>query len=182
VTLPALVTDLPPVSQQLVMGMRIDDQGMGALKSAGLQEMNISGRTDPAVVERVTKLIVEGPALSLEDQLLANDINGKSFEMGIVPIHADINQDLRWLISEGDDKMYHPVHIHGCQFRIIALDGKPPPEHMAGWKDIAPVLEGGSCEIQVRFKHPATKELPFMAHCHDLEHEDSGMMTDFTVS
>ncbi|MEM9423097.1 MAG: multicopper oxidase domain-containing protein, partial [Pseudomonadota bacterium] len=37
-------------------------------------------------------------------------------------------------------------------------------------------------DIQVRFNHGSTVKKPFMAHCHILEHEDSGMMTSFTVS
>jgi hypothetical protein len=49
------------------------------------------------------------------------------------------NRDLRWRISEGNDLMLHPVHIHGCQFRIISRDGKPPEAERAGWKDVAPI-------------------------------------------
>ena len=56
---------------------------------------------------------------------------------------APRNQDLRWRISEGSDLMLHPVHIHGCQFRIISQDGKPPPAYRAGWKDVAPISAGG---------------------------------------
>jgi FtsP/CotA-like multicopper oxidase with cupredoxin domain len=37
-------------------------------------------------------------------------------------------------------------------------------------------------EILVRFDHPATPEAPYMYHCHILEHEDSGMMGQFTVT
>ncbi len=180
--LPPLAKDLPPVSQALVMGMRLDAEGMGLMKKAGLMKMEMSGKTDPAVVERVVKLITEGAALPLKQQLAANTVNGAPFEMGVVPFGAAINQDLRWLISESTDRMLHPVHIHGCQFRIVSLNGKAPPAYMAGWKDVAPIENGGACEIQVRFEHPATKEAPFMAHCHNLEHEDSGMMTNFTVS
>lgn len=182
VGLPPLVADLPPVSQNLVMGMRLDGQGMGLLKEAGLMKMNMAKKTDPKVVDAVNKLITEGPALPLKDQLSANTINDQPFEMGDVPFGAAINTDLRWMISEGSDAMLHPVHIHGCQFRILALDGKAPPPHMAGWKDIAPMAKGGTCEIQIRFDHPAAEKTPFMAHCHILEHEDSGMMTNFTVS
>ncbi len=182
VDLPPLVTDLPPVSQNLVMEMRLDDQGMGQLKSAGLMKMNKAKKTDPKVVAAVTKLITEGPALPLDQRLSANAVNGAPFKIGDVPIAAPIDTELRWLISEGSDRMLHPVHIHGCQFRILALDGKAPPAFMAGWKDVAPIAKGGSAEIQVRFEHPASKEHPFMAHCHNLEHEDSGMMTAFTVS
>jgi blue copper oxidase len=77
--------------------------------------------------------------------------------------------------------MLHPVHIHGCQFRIVSQDGKPPPPERAGWKDVAPISKGGVSEILVRFPHEATSVDPYMAHCHILEHEDSGMMTQFTV-
>lgn len=182
VDLPSLVEDLPPASQNLLMGMRLDDQGMELLESAGLINMDMSKKTDPKVVKAVNRLIADGPALALEEQLSANTVNGKPFEMGIVPFGTSLNIEQRWIISEGADQMLHPVHIHGCQFRILALDGKAPPAHMAGWKDIAPVEKGGDCEIQIRFEHPAAKESPFVAHCHILEHEDSGMMTSFTVS
>ncbi|HMB77612.1 MAG TPA: multicopper oxidase CueO [Kiloniellaceae bacterium] len=181
VKLPALVDDLPAVSQNLVMDMLRDEEGMGAVKASGLMKMDMSGTFDTNVAAAVTKMIVEGPAFSLKDQLSSNAVNGASFEMGVVPYGAALQKELRWKISEGNDRMLHPVHIHGCQYRIRSLDGKPPAPHMAGWKDTVPISGGGSCEIQVRFDHPAAKETPFMAHCHILEHEDSGMMTSFSV-
>ena len=52
---------------------------------------------------------------------------------------------------------------------------------MAGWKDTVPIENGGSAEIYVRFPLPASDDAPYMAHCHILEHEDSGMMTEFSV-
>jgi blue copper oxidase len=78
--------------------------------------------------------------------------------------------------------MLHPVHIHGCQFRIISQDGHPPEPQRAGWKDVAPISAGGVSEIIVRFPHPAGRDNPYMARCHIMEHEDSGMMAQFTVS
>ena len=67
------------------------------------------------------------------------------------------------------------------EFRIVSQDGKPPPPERAGWKDTAPISKGGASEILVRFPHQATQDDPYMAHCHILEHEDSGMMAQFTV-
>jgi blue copper oxidase len=43
-------------------------------------------------------------------------------------------------------------------------------------------VEGARSEVLVQFNHPAAKERAFMAHCHLLEHEDTGMMMSFTVS
>lgn len=180
--LPPLPEQLPPVSQELVMDMFRDQQGMMPLKRAGLMAMAESGKTDPAVVARVVDLIVNGPALARSDQLSANGVNGKSFALGESGFAAARNQDLRWRIAEGSDRMLHPVHIHGCQFRIVSQDGKPPAAQCAGWKDVAPISAGGATEILLRFPHAASRDAPYMAHCHILEHEDSGMMAQFTVS
>jgi len=40
----------------------------------------------------------------------------------------------------------------------------------------------GEAEILVRFDQPASGATPFMFHCHILEHEDAGMMGQFTVA
>jgi blue copper oxidase len=82
VTLPPLPEHLPPVSQELVMNMFRDKEGMMALAEAGLMTMAKSAETDPAVIARVVDLIVDGPALSQSDQLSANGVNGKPFALG----------------------------------------------------------------------------------------------------
>lgn len=81
----------------------------------------------------------------------------------------------RWVISGVGDMMLHPFHIHGTQFRILSENGKPPAAHRAGWKDTVKV-EGNVSEVLVKFNHNAPKEHAYMAHCHLLEHEDTGMM------
>ncbi len=180
--LPALPRQLPPLSQELVMSMFRDTQGMMPLKQAGLPAMIQSGKTDPAVVARVVNLIVSDSALSEAEQLSSNGVNRKPFSLERIDFSAARNKDLRWRISEGSDLMPHPVHIHGCQFRIISRDGKPPEPERAGWKDVAPISNGGVTEILLRFPYSASRDDPYMAHCHILEHEDSGMMAQFTVS
>ena len=55
-----------------------------------------------------------------------------------------------------------------------------PAAHRAGWKDTVKV-EGNVSEVLVKFNHDAPKEHAYMAHCHLLEHEDTGMMLGFTV-
>ena len=130
--LPALPRQLPPVSQELAMNMFHDMRGMMPLQQAGLPAMIQSGKTDPAVVARVADLIVGDPALSQAEQLASNGVNQKPFLLERIDFTAARNQDLRWRISEGRDRMPHPVHIHGCQFRIISRDGKPPEPKRAG--------------------------------------------------
>lgn len=83
-----------------------------------------------------------------------------------------------WRVSV-DDQL-HPFHIHGCSFRILSQNGAEPPSYSQGWKDMVHVDEGWS-EVLVRFEHDAPKDAPYMYHCHILEHEDCGMMGQFTV-
>jgi blue copper oxidase len=65
-------------------------------------------------------------------------------------------------------------------FRILSLDGSPPAPHLAGWKDV--VLVEDKAELLVRFTQPADRAHPFMYHCHILEHEDAGMMGQYTCT
>ena len=90
--LPALPQQLPTMSQELVMNMFRDQQGMMPLRTAGLMEMVKSGRTDPAVVARVVNLIVNEPVLSQTDQLSANRVNGKPFSIERMDFAAARNQ------------------------------------------------------------------------------------------
>ncbi|MDM3443509.1 multicopper oxidase CueO [Citrobacter sp. Cb009] len=110
----------------------------------------------------------------------ANRINGQAFDMNKPMFAAAKGQYERWVISGQGDMMLHPFHIHGTQFRILSENGKAPAAHRAGWKDTVRV-EGGVSEVLVKFDHDAPKEHAYMAHCHLLEHEDTGMMLGFTV-
>lgn len=106
-------------------------------------------------------------------------INGLPMKMDRVDEEVRKGDTEIWRISV-DDQL-HPFHIHGCSFRILRQNGAPPPAYAAGWKDMVHVEDGWS-EVLVRFDHEATKDAPYMYHCHILEHEDCGMMGQFTVT
>ena len=110
----------------------------------------------------------------------ANKINGLAFDMTTPMFAAAKGQYERWVISGEGDMMLHPFHIHGTQFRILSENGRATAAHRAGWKDTVRV-EGGISEVLVKFDHEASQEHAYMAHCHLLEHEDTGMMLGFTV-
>ena len=76
--------------------------------------------------------------------------------------------------------MPHPFHIHGASFQLLTHNGEPPAEADRGWKDTV-VVGDEVTEIIVRFDYEATEEFPYMYHCHMLEHEEYGMMGQFTV-
>lgn len=105
-------------------------------------------------------------------------INGEAFDMDRINFDVALGSVERWIIRSS--MVAHPFHVHGVQFRVISEDGRSPRPENSGWKDT--VLVPGESEIMARFEHPADKEAPFMFHCHILEHEDAGMMGQFTVS
>jgi blue copper oxidase len=105
-------------------------------------------------------------------------INGRTHDPNRIDVETKLGTTEIWEITSVG--MAHPFHVHGALFRILALDYKPPPEHLAGWKDV--VLVEGTAKLLVKFTKPATREHPFMYHCHVLEHEDAGMMGQYTCT
>ncbi|MBX3617374.1 multicopper oxidase family protein [Nitrosomonas sp.] len=82
----------------------------------------------------------------------------------------------------------HPIHLHGQQFQILSRtqvhqdNGYDTVKHgfiNSGWKDTVLVMPGEEIEIIKPFND--FKGL-FLYHCHNLEHEDMGMMRNFFVS
>jgi blue copper oxidase len=102
-------------------------------------------------------------------------INGKTHDLARIDVETKLGTTEIWeIVSLG---MAHPFHIHGASFYILSIEGVPPPAHLAGWKDV--VLVEDKAEILVAFNRPATREHPFMYHCHILEHEDAGLMGQY---
>ncbi len=105
-------------------------------------------------------------------------INGAPMKMNVINERVKKGDVEIWTITA--EMMPHPFHIHGVSFLILSQNGKPPKEEDKGWKDTLIVSDIPS-EVVMRFNHTATDEYPYMYHCHILEHEDMGMMGQFTV-
>ncbi len=107
-------------------------------------------------------------------------INGKSMDMERIDEVVKMGETEIWEIT-AIGPMAHPFHVHNTQFRILSRDGRPPAPHEAGRKDTVLVHPGEVVRILIRFDHYTDPKRPYMLHCHILEHEDAGMMGQFTV-
>ena len=119
-------------------------------------------------------------------------LNGRLFEMDDVVANEHIKRGVTedWLFSNAGNMMAlpHPIHIHGGQFQLISRVVSPPWKDAAatvalglidqGWKDTFLLMPGETFRVRVRF--PTHVGL-FLYHCHNLEHEDMGMMRNFRV-
>ena len=107
-------------------------------------------------------------------------INGQEMDMNRIDEVVKKGEVEIWTIQNAGP-MRHPFHIHNTQFRILSRDGRAPSPNEAGRKDTVLVDPGESVDILVRFDHYTDAKRPYMYHCHILEHEDAGMMGQFTV-
>ena len=107
-------------------------------------------------------------------------INGNVMKMQSINEVVKMGETEIWQIAN-EGPMIHPFHIHNTQFRILDRDGSPPAANEAGLKDTVVVNPGEIVRVLVRFENYTDSERPYMYHCHILEHEDAGMMGQFTV-
>ena len=111
------------------------------------------------------------------------DGGGEAMEMGMGGGMGGMMGGMGMMFS-----MAHPIHLHGQQFQVVSRTiGAGEAEDYAtvkdglmssGWKDTVLVMPGEKVRIIKPFDD---FKGPFMYHCHNLEHEDMGMMREFLV-
>ena len=107
-------------------------------------------------------------------------INGKSMDIRRIDFQVKANSTEIWEISNASP-MAHPFHVHNVQFRILDRSGKRPHPSESGLKDVVLVHPHERVRIIMKFPEYSDAKVPYMYHCHILEHEDQGMMGQFTV-
>lgn len=76
----------------------------------------------------------------------------------------------------------HPFHVHGNHFYVLSRDGVPVDANERGRKDVVLLGPGDTIRLITRFETYCDTMMPYMYHCHNLIHEDMGMMGQFMVS
>ncbi|VAW16513.1 Multicopper oxidase [hydrothermal vent metagenome] len=107
-------------------------------------------------------------------------INGRSMDMNRIDEVVRVGTEEIWII-DNPTMLTHPFHIHDVQFRILDRNGSPPSPAEAGLKDTVVVPPGEQARLLLQFADYTDPDSPYMYHCHNLEHEDAGMMGQFTV-
>jgi len=121
-------------------------------------------------------------------------INDRVFAMGETPIEVARGSTETWLLRNYYTSMPHAMHLHGFHFEVIeretspdfvkslALDAHGRLATDLGHKDTVLVWPGESVRIAVRFDMPFAGDQTYVFHCHNLEHEDGGMMLGVKVA
>jgi FtsP/CotA-like multicopper oxidase with cupredoxin domain len=111
--------------------------------------------------------------------MMQHSINGNAFDMERIDERVPFGATERWVFVN-DAPFPHPVHMHAVQFRIASREGGRnqlyPWER--GWKDTVLVYPGERVSVIAKFDSHRGR---YMMHCHNLEHEDHGMMMNFAI-
>ena len=107
-------------------------------------------------------------------------INGVQFDMNRIDLTVRFGNTERWTLSSDDGE--HVFHLHQSQFQILAINGEPPPPEESGWEDSVLVNAEREVVIAARFNSYPAEDVPYLFHCHVLDHEDLGMMGQYLIA
>ena len=138
--------------------------------------------TVPAVLQPLTPLnlaqVKRTRVFTLAMSGMVHTINGQAFNMQRTDFTVPFGDVEIWEYHNTGTEP-HPMHAHAALCQVVSRSSAAslPPED-TGWKDTVLVNAGETVRVVTRFDtHPGL----FVHHCHNLEHEDSGMMQNFEV-
>ncbi len=108
-------------------------------------------------------------------------INGKLFDSSRIDETVAANTNEIWVFDNSNGDEPHPMHLHGVFFQVLQRSGGRDNLIASenGWKDTVLVMPGETVKVLVPFENNTGK---FVFHCHNLEHEDDGMMLQYQLS
>jgi len=109
-------------------------------------------------------------------------INDKSMDINRIDEVVPLGQVEIWEVYNSM-RMEHNFHIHATHFMILERNGNSANvlENEKGYKDTIYLAPGDRVKLIIKMVDYADEVNPYMYHCHFLEHEDAGMMGQFTV-
>lgn len=107
-------------------------------------------------------------------------INDQPFLMDSINYIIPLDHTEIWSIIN-HSPIAHPFHIHDVQFYILDRNGVAPALNEQGRKDVVLIERMETVRFIMKFEDFANDSIPYMYHCHMLNHEDGGMMGQFVV-
>ena len=155
------------------------------------ERLNSISRIDPSLAAKTRPMVLAGPIRGGQGGgrggrrgrgggPLGPPINGKIMDMARIDEVVRLGDIEIWEVSNRGGQP-HPFHVHLVQFQILDRNGQRPTAAELGWKDTVLVPPGDLVRIIMPFERYADPQIPYMYHCHIMEHEDNGMMGQFLV-
>lgn len=183
---PSMGGGMGPMRGRGMMG----GMGRGAAQGAAmdLMELRVARRVRdsaavpaalPAVVPVRRTAATRSRVFRFDSMMMNHTINGRGFQLDRVDERVPFGTTEVWtFVNQGP--FSHPVHMHAVHFSVLSRTGgrgRVMPWE-TGPKDTVLVMPGERVEVAARFdRHRGL----FLLHCHNLEHEDMGMMMNFSI-
>jgi FtsP/CotA-like multicopper oxidase with cupredoxin domain len=162
----------PQGAQLDVLRLRVERSGPAARVPEALVPLE---RLDPARAEGAQAFVL---SMGMPPVAGAFTINGRSFDARRVDVRARRGRLELWEVRNASSEP-HPFHVHGTSFQVASRTSGPLGPQDLGWKDTVLSWPGEIVTLAIRFEQHAGL---YVLHCHNLEHEDAGMMLNLEVS
>jgi FtsP/CotA-like multicopper oxidase with cupredoxin domain len=169
-------------------GRKPDDDLLRAGRGNMLMKIDVSlpEVDDPS---RVPEAFFELPPLDLSNVVTTRRfrfdrtngawaINGRFFDPNRIDAKPKRGTSEIWVIQNSSGGWQHPVHIHHEEFQMISRNGRRPPIHERGRKDVIRLGFNEEVRFFIRFRD-WTGTYPM--HCHNTIHEDHSMMMQWQI-
>ncbi len=104
-------------------------------------------------------------------------INGRTYNPAYADAKVSLGSTVTWEIVNRTG-VAHMMHLHHTDWYLLARNGEPPPPWEDCLKETFFVYPGERILLAGHFADYAGK---FVVHCHMLDHEDHGLMSQFEV-
>jgi FtsP/CotA-like multicopper oxidase with cupredoxin domain len=143
----------------------------------------------PATLNTITPLNTTNAltrTLTLNNSGAIQTINGIA-GTSITTLHDNmlmtgLNDIEVWDVVNATAALHHSFHLHDVPYQVISINGAAATGVNLGWKDTIEVPPGATVKIAMQFTDFTDSEYMYMLHCHNLIHEDAGMMLGLMVS
>ncbi len=170
---------------QNMMGSDAPEQGAGFSlmefrigESSSQNAVKLPSKLSESTFPREADADRSRPIRLAMEMMTGHTINGRQFEMERVDERVEQGDTEIWEFINNSN-VPHPMHVHAVQFKVLERSGDRgliPTE--TGWKDTVLVMPEETVRVIMKFEAP--KGL-YVFHCHNLEHEDNGMMANLEI-
>ena len=105
-------------------------------------------------------------------------INGKPWENNRFDAFPKLGTTEIWRLINNGGGWWHPIHIHLIEFLVLKRTPRPLQPFERGLKDTILLQSNDVAEVAMKWNHFRGD---YVMHCHNVEHEDHDMMTQFKV-
>lgn len=191
-------TEIPLGSEYLIVKIKIDKPGGNKYKLpeslVNLNKLNVNDAVN----------IDDPRTFKFAGSMMKWTINGRTFETLRVTDYETVklNSTEVWEFINGgagmmggghgmmgNNNVAHPILIHQAQFNIIERNTDNMDVGLwdtikdgfvdEGWKDTLLLMPGMKIKVLIAFQ---SFKGTFLYHCHNLEHEDMGMMRNYAIT